>query len=148
METIAGYPYFRVEFTKDGALFKPEQRQAVLQQLPGTQATDLYVASHGWNNDMAEAQQLYEELFACLRRQQPASRANDRKFAVIGVFWPSKKFAEESLIAGGGAASFDAGAGGEVNAQLDLLTSLLQRDRLPEHDQAGGSDPDVDKAKA
>jgi hypothetical protein len=147
MDTIAGFPYFKVEYTKDGDAFNPAQEQAVLQQLPGD-VTDLYVASHGWNNDMAEAQALYEKLFGFLASELPHSPAAGRKFAVVGVFWPSKKFAEESLIAGGGAASFDAGAGRDVDEQLDALAALLHRDRLPQKETALPADPDVEKARA
>ena len=41
---------------------------------------------------MAEARNLYNELFANVAAQIPkhASLA-DRKFAIVGVFWPSKE---------------------------------------------------------
>src|SRR6185295_13819924 len=87
--------------------------------------TDLFVISHGWNNDSAEAQELYEELFANLAAQMPSHAAlTDRKFAVVGIFWPSKKFADNELIPSGGAASFDDGADLSSSAVKQKLDSL------------------------
>ena len=122
MEQIAGFPYFRLEFTKDGAVFKNEQLNDVLANVPaGT--TDLIVVSHGWNNDMAEAQNLYENLFASVKNQLGQSPAAQRKLAVVGVFWPSKKFAEESQTAGGGASI--GGADDKLRKRVETLESAL-----------------------
>ncbi|HEX9965840.1 MAG TPA: hypothetical protein VGB04_12765 [Allosphingosinicella sp.] len=56
MQSIAGFPFLPLEFTKDG---RPDsaQRQAMLAAAAGELAgvTDLFVLSHGWNNDMGEA---------------------------------------------------------------------------------------------
>ena len=49
-----------VEFTKDGAVHDGAQVDALINGLPGV--TDLIVLSHGWNNDMKEARELYDEL--------------------------------------------------------------------------------------
>ena len=57
------FPYFRIELTKDGKVFKPAQRDDILKNVPaGT--TDIIVASHGWNNDINDAQALYKNLFS------------------------------------------------------------------------------------
>ena len=49
-----------VEFTRDGAVFDPQQLAAVEASLGPV--TDLLVLSHGWNNDKADASALYDEL--------------------------------------------------------------------------------------
>ena len=67
---------------------------------------DLVVVAHGWNNDMADARALYRDLLANVRRALDRGRAPGlagRRIAVLGVLWPSKKFADEDLIPGGGA---------------------------------------------
>jgi pimeloyl-ACP methyl ester carboxylesterase len=123
MEQIAGFPYFRIEFTKDGKVFKPEQRDDILENVPaGT--TDIVVASHGWNNDINDAQTMYKALFAQIANELSTSPAKNRKIAVVGVFWPSKKFAEEDLVPGGGAS---AGGTDDVKLQrrLDNLAATL-----------------------
>jgi hypothetical protein len=102
-----------VEFTKNGDVFKPAQLTSLLAILPG--ATDLLVLSHGWNNDMADARALYDELVGHVDGLLAARNSTGappalkslagRTYAVCQVFWPSKKFAESELIPGGGAAT-------------------------------------------
>ena len=55
-----GMTSFDVEFTKDGAVFDAAQVDALIAGL--APFTDLLVLSHGWNNDKADASQLYDEL--------------------------------------------------------------------------------------
>lgn len=126
MEQIVDFPYFRIEFTSNGSVFKPEQRDDILNNVPaGT--TDIIVASHGWNNDMNEAHVLYTNLFSQVAHELPTSPARGRKIAVVGVFWPSKKFAEEDLISGGGASA--SGTGDEkLQRRLDNLAAALGPD--------------------
>ena len=122
MEQIAGFPYFPLEFTKDGAIFKNQQADDILANVPaGT--TDIVIASHGWNNDMAEAKTLYTNLFTSVKNQLAQSPASQRKLAVVGVFWPSKKFAEEGQTPGGGASvgAIDQ----KLRSRVEVLESAL-----------------------
>lgn len=101
---------FELEFDKDGNLFQPERLAQAIDNLKMGQFTDLFVFSHGWNNDIADARRLYENYFqqaADILRSDKIKGLNDRKFAVITLFWPSKKFTDEELIPGGGAANVD-----------------------------------------
>jgi alpha/beta hydrolase fold len=143
MEKLQGFPFFRIEFTKQGAVFKPEQRKAILDELPaGT--TDLLVLSHGWNNDIADAHTLYNNLLHSMNAEMPAA-LKTKKFAVVGVFWPSKKFTDAELQPGGGASI--GGVKSPVETRLDDLAALLQSDTLPEKATAA-TDPAIEKAKA
>ena len=54
--------------------------------------TDLFIISHGWNNDPKEAHALYQELFTNVKAQEQNVGTTGRTFAVAGVIWPSKKF--------------------------------------------------------
>lgn len=115
MADIAGFPYFEVQFTKQGDLFEPAERQAVLDAARTGVVDELFVVSHGWNNDMADARALYRALFANVRAALDAGRAPrlaGRRIGILGVLWPSKKFADEDLIPGGGAS-----LGGDVDDQ-------------------------------
>jgi hypothetical protein len=104
---------FDVEFTKDGGVHKKAQIDALVAALPNI--TDLIVLAHGWNNDLADARKLYDELVSNIKqlldarfgaRALPALRAlNGRGYAVCQLFWPSKKFTDAELIPGGGAVS-------------------------------------------
>lgn len=153
-------PTFDVEFTKDGDIFQQQQVDALLAGLGPV--TDLLILSHGWNNDKADASQLYEELLGNidkllgLRNQASVpsplqgfvDRLRNRNFAAVRVFWPSKKFTDADLIPGGGAASAVAEADNTtaVNRILDRLKDdprvLGGTDRYPPHVAA------MDRAKA
>jgi esterase/lipase superfamily enzyme len=127
---------FDVEFTKSGAVHDPAQVRALLEGLPD--ASDLLVLAHGWNNDLSEARELYDELTANLERlPQPASGPGSR-VVVMRVFWPSKKFADEDLVPGGGASSTDAE---NAHALVDALDTL-------KHDPDRLGQPDEDPVRA
>jgi hypothetical protein len=139
---------FDVEFTKDGALFKAAQADALVAGLAG--ATDLIVVSHGWNNDKADAQKLYAELVGNIEqlldsRNKPDAPAaikalGGRKYVICQVLWPSKKFTDEELIPGGGAASATKASD---KALIKVLESL-KRDPL----WLGGKEAPAARVKA
>ena len=113
---------FEVEFTKDGSVHDQQQVTRLLDGLAG--ASDLIVLVHGWNNDLAEARQLYDDFIASLGQLPPSASGAGSNIAVMRVFWPSKKFADEDLIPGGGAAS----AGAENDAALVRALEDLKKD--------------------
>lgn len=123
MGALSGFPYFEIEFDKDGAASDPAQSKALKAALQPGDTTDLIVISHGWNNDMAEARRLYEKFFASFRKRVDAGMPGiaGRKFAVAAVLWPSKKFADQELIPSGAAGL---GAGVPDKAILEQLNAL------------------------
>ena len=127
MGDIAGFPYLEAEFTKEGALLAPPDPKQIADFVTSAGATDLLVISHGWNNDMDEARTLYRDFFGHARKalqEGMVPGAASRRFAVLGVLWPSKKFAEEDLIPGGGA-----GLGGAEDSAIgNRLEQLGQAD--------------------
>jgi hypothetical protein len=130
---LGSFNYLPVEFTKDGDVFKQKQVDAVLklvgQPSQPNGITDLFVISHGWNNDIPEAEDLYTHIFSTidgvLAKSSPACvDVRARRAAVMGVLWPSKKFDEASLIAGG-AASMGAKGTSDLAKSIDLLTGFV-----------------------
>jgi hypothetical protein len=110
---------FDVEFRKDGTVHDEQQVTALLDGLNG--ASDLLVLSHGWNNDMKDARALYDAFMKSFESvPQPASGPGS-KVVVMRVFWPSKKFTDEELIPGGGAASAATENDEALRAALDAL---------------------------
>ncbi len=93
--------------------------------------------SHGWNNHIEEARDLYRRFFEHFVEQVRRSNmaTGERRFAVMGVLWPSKKFADESLIPGGAAGVGD-----------DALTQQLEE--LKGGFDARDADKKLDQAKA
>jgi hypothetical protein len=104
MEMIGRWPFYPIEISKEGTIPNRAQKISLLEAGRGKgadQITDMFVISHGWNNDMDEAHALYEELFGNMARLLVGGREKgvaSRNFAIVGVFWPSKKSAEEDFI--------------------------------------------------
>lgn len=119
-----------LELTKNGAVFLPSQQDAVAAAAAA--CSDLLVLSHGWNNDRADAQALYDALLGSMEGLLGASRQSDvpeavralatRRIGVVQVFWPSKRFAEADLIPGGGAV-----ASGPGDAEAAANDAILER---------------------
>ena len=108
MQNLKGFPYFEVEFNKTGKSHDPDQVKALTDFLAEGGTTDLFVISHGWNNDMADARDLYLRFFDCARQvldSKAVAGISKRKFAIMAVLWPSAKFADKELIASGAASA-------------------------------------------
>jgi pimeloyl-ACP methyl ester carboxylesterase len=128
MAELSGFPYAEVQFGIDGQALDQSERKAAIAVANGR--TDVLVISHGWNNDMAEARGVYKGLAASMRSvlgSDEPSGYGDRDLGIIGVLWPSKRFADSDLIAGG-AASIGGGAeADDIRAELDELARFLDR---------------------
>ena len=135
MGDIAGIPYFEVRFNKKAAIDSQGDATELKNHLAQGNTTDLIVISHGWNNHIEEARELYRGFFEFFAQQVAGSNlATGRRFAALGVLWPSKKFADAELIPGGAAGLGD-----------DLLTKQL--DALKGGFDARGSDAKLEEAK-
>jgi hypothetical protein len=125
--------YYDIEFNKTGLVYDEAQVQRLLHGVP--QLTDLFVLAHGWNNDRAEASELYAKFFDSVTRVMgtgTVSGLDNRTFGALRIYWPSKKFTDAELIPGGGAAS--------VTPDNDAaLLQLLERMKL-DPVRLGGSD--------
>jgi hypothetical protein len=122
MNDIAGIPYIRAPFEIDGRLTSTVKIPA------GT--TDVIVISHGWNNDQADAEGLYQRLFTSFSQVGEANDFDGRKLAIVGVIWPSKRFDEmvasvADQASAQGSASLDSPASAASEKLLtDKLTSM------------------------
>ncbi|MBA2413588.1 MAG: hypothetical protein H0V63_12305 [Burkholderiaceae bacterium] len=120
MTEISGIPYGAARFDKEGAALNAND----VKVPAGT--TDLFVLSHGWNNDDAAAEKLYRELFENFAAVAPDVVKN-RKLAIIGVIWPSKKFTDvvDAAVEAQGSAS--AGVAGNSKAADDTIKKKLDK---------------------
>ena len=136
------YPYFELRFDAKGTPADAAQLPTLLDGLTRHAVTDLFVVSHGWNNDPTEAHALYEELFKNVKAQESRVNVAGRTFAVAGIIWPSKKFdvAEDSPNAA------------SLRGSKKLARLSEQIDTLREFLSAGGSAAkhrkELDRAKA
>jgi hypothetical protein len=128
MADLSGFTYCEVQFTRDGVVFDENEVTALLDTLDAQDITDLVAISHGWNNDMNDARNLYATLFgnvAALNAAGQGPGLGSRRLAVLGVLWPSKKFAESTVIASGAAALDDDTVAIQTATQLNLLAEAL-----------------------
>jgi hypothetical protein len=134
MQDLSGIPYAEVQFSKDGAIHDDQQVEPLLRLLDEDGVTDLFVIAHGWNNDMDDARRMYAVFFQRMREMLDEDRVPGvagRKFAILGLLWPSKKFADSELIPSG-AASFadpdvedDPDSDESLAGKLDELKAML-----------------------
>ena len=123
MNEIAKIPYVEARFNKDGAL---ENQNDV--NLPAG-VTDLFVMSHGWNNDADAARELYRKFFENFAAVVEPNDLPGRSFAILGVIWPSKKFDE--LVAASGPPGGAEGSA-SVKTAADKASDQLLEEKLEE----------------
>lgn len=89
MTTINGLPYYELDFNADGTLNGDSGLPAAVE---AGGITDLFVFSHGWNNGVDSARDLYQAMFSLLADQLGTHRATS---AAVGVLWPSLLFPDD-----------------------------------------------------
>lgn len=118
-------PFYVIRFDKRGVCTSPSSLAHLLEA--SAAATDVFLFSHGWNNDWAAATGRYEEFIDQFTRQyaahwHPATRAY--RPVLVGVHWPSTSLVPRSErgpdIAGGDAEQ------PEELVPLDLLAEDLE----------------------
>jgi hypothetical protein len=140
VKQLAGFPYAELAFDKHAAPVDRSGFDELRAAAASGDPSDVIVISHGWNNDMDEARALYEGVAGQLRDALAGgtpSGLKDRRFAILGVLWPSKKFAERSLVPGG-AASAGGGQDSALQERLDELKGAFD---------AGDADERLERAK-
>src|SRR5258708_38650256 len=95
--------YFKLFFDAQGY---PQDRSAadqaaVIEALLNSPkpVTDLWLFSYGWNNDQAHGTHTYDTWAARMREGQQDKVQNDPAYnpLFIGVYWPSKAWANYSM---------------------------------------------------
>ena len=128
MNDIAGIPYVAACFDKDGAALNKQE-----VKLPdGT--TDVIVVSHGWNNTQEQAEEFYTDLFTNFAAVA-SDQLRDKKIAIVGVIWPSKRFtdvvnaavAEQARGGGAGLATSSTAADETIKAKLDVIATMFDK---------------------
>lgn len=121
-------PYYVIPFDKDGICEGPRTRDHLVAH--AAHYRDIYVFSHGWNNDWAAATELYESFIEgvqSLRRDLKLPMPEDYKPLLVGVFWPSQALAWFESEVGPGFASANLQAqGAAVEAEQMLLRDVAQ----------------------
>lgn len=127
-------PFYVVPFDADGVCTGPRTAGEAVGAAAG--ATDVFLFSHGWNNDWGTATGRYADFlqqYAALRAQRWEPPTRPYRPVLVGVFWPSEALVAEDrrapdIAAGTGAAAPDPAAPDPAAAAI--------ADRLPAADRA------------
>ncbi len=131
--------WFMVPFDKVGRCEGPRTRDELVRTAAAGEVTDVFLFSHGWNNDWASATAKYESFlsgFGEMRRRHQLSVGREFRPALAGVFWPSTALVAEHerapQIAADPRSLFDADVAQE-RAEVSEVAALLpaeQAERL------------------
>jgi hypothetical protein len=92
-EMLHDFPFWVLTFEKNGRPTDAGAINTFVGELASQNISDLFVFSHGWNNDRTTALKLYDRFFAEIRKiiddetlpkKKPAAR-----IGVVGIVWPS-----------------------------------------------------------
>ena len=134
-----GFPYWELIYDADGSLVPSGADSTLLSEVNETRLSDLFLFSHGWNNDQKQARDLYDRFFREMKKllDDPTIRKpHPALIGTVGVIWPSMRWADEAVPTGATAAA--AGLGGPPsNAELvlglkDVFTEPVQQQALDE----------------
>jgi hypothetical protein len=132
-------PLYLIPFDKEGACTAPQTRSHLLEALSTGGFTDVYLFSHGWNNDFETATGRYEHFmkgYAGQRQARGESYPRAYKPLLVGIVWPSTALVlpwEEppAMAAAHGASAIDSLAEELPAAQAARAAELIARgDRL------------------
>ncbi|HJW58891.1 MAG TPA: serine-threonine protein kinase [Actinomycetota bacterium] len=124
---IAGQPHWEIGFDEHGKAAQGEV-DALLAELPGKDLTDLFVFSHGWNNDRRQARRLYQLYFQQVPGLLGRGGGQGARVGTLGVVWPSKRWADEPEPTGDGGGGGAAGLGDAAAAAAPADDTALVED--------------------
>ncbi len=102
-------PYYIIPFDKRGVCEGPGTREALIKELRQGEYTNVYLFSHGWNNDWTVATERYKKFiegFGQMRQNLDLPLPDTYKPLLVGIFWPST-----ALVFGEGEKGPDIAAG-------------------------------------
>ncbi len=102
---VTGFPYWEMAFDQTGQLTSPATFDQLVAEVPQQALTDLFLMSHGWNNTPQAARDLYARYFGQIRALIDAGQgAKAASIGVVGIIWPSMRWADETPVAQAGGA--------------------------------------------
>lgn len=138
MDQLAGFDFVALNFGDDGTPTSAAAQTTLLQHVGSAGTTDVVLMAHGFRNDEHEALRLYRDFFANVQAHRSRPELKDhlasRTFAIGGILWPSKAFAEGGASDGGRVQGV-----GDADEELDATRAQLaqMRDTLVSPDRRG-----------
>jgi len=92
-EAVEGvpFPYYIIPFDEDGVCVGPLTLAHLLENCSGY--SDIFVFSHGWNNDWSTATKRYEDFIEGFQQQRKSLKLKmpeGYRPLLVGIFWPSQ----------------------------------------------------------
>ena len=117
MTDLFGFPSAEVLVRADGSVDGNDAAARALAADPGV--TDLLVITHGWNNDILGARDLFAQLARSLREVVDGGHGlpSGRTLGILGAIWPSRQFALPDQMQG-------VAAVGPTVTQRDLFDAI------------------------
>jgi len=104
-DTVAAFPFWNLAFDMNGAPLNPAFLDQMRNEVKNTTISDLFIFSHGWNNDQQTARKLYENFFGEMRKiLEQRNLRPSVEMGAAGVFWPSILWPDNTPDERGGAA--------------------------------------------
>jgi hypothetical protein len=153
-ETLHGYPFWLLSFDKNAQPIEAGAIDTFVREVAAQQISDLFIFSHGWNNDKTKALSLYERFFGQMRSVMDnatlAKKNPGARIGIAGVVWPSILWPDDEEAAAmktimpaggaGGAAALGAGpvpaaaqaTPRQVNVELKKVYDTAQQKLIDE----------------
>src|SRR5262245_60047084 len=101
---LHGFPFWEFQFDKDGAPVDAAAADALPADIKSQGVSDLFVFSHGWNNNHTVAQSLYERFFKELATLwhdgSVTKKVPGARIGLAGIYWPSILWPDDAPDAG------------------------------------------------
>jgi hypothetical protein len=131
-------PFYIIPFDREGRQEAPRTTSHLLDTVASGDYTDLFLFSHGWNNDWRAATDAYNGFiagYARLRRDRGLSYPRPFRPILVGVFWPSVVLVTPweqapQFAALPGTAAVDELQVGEERREVAEIAALLAGDRV------------------
>jgi hypothetical protein len=135
--TLAGFPFWQLAFSKDGAAVDSNALLQFRNEIKAINISDLFIFSHGWNNDAQTANRLYQGFFGEIRNiLNQSSLPAGVAIGTAGVFWPSIQWPDSTAADAGGAVSLggdEVDLGSEMKKVFQESSQQQAVDRLMNH---------------
>ena len=132
VETGVGQaPWYIIPFDKRGACTGPLTRKHLVEAVGKREFTDVFLFSHGWNNDWEAASQRYEGFisgFIRMRAEHDLPFSPEYRPVLAGIFWPSTALVmpweRPPKFAAAGASSVDSDVAGWMQEVDELAADV------------------------